>query len=567
MWQIVINGPGYFDTSFDLREGSATLGRAEENDIVLSGDLVSRRHARFHVKGDLLQVEDLGSRNGTRLNGRQLTGMADVSPGDTVTVGDNTLAVRQPSREESARTDQMGASPSGSVRVVESVRSMGPVVVSKDVRESLVMAALDNVIPFEFSNPFAEEGDGGSGGGSGPRAALPQAGSVLLLYKLAEMLAQSRTLQEFLDGVADRLVERLGASTTVVMMRHGEGVMVPAAVRHSARLQRGEVPVSDAIVDEALRKGAALAIADVRDDARFGGRESVLIYAGDHVVCVPLGQAPYKGVLYLTVTGVQREALEQLVDLCTAVGHMVSTAVDKYEREQAPASERLRRTLERFHPPEVVEKRATELLAAGAARPNLMEARDATVLSVELLGFTAWQVGAEPDAVAEVLSDLQQRVAGIVFSFDGTVATLCAETGLCLFGAPYGRPDDAVRAVRAGLALQAHWDRRMAKHPAGGQLRLRVGISSGTVQAGTVGFDTRLEYAVVGEAAQSAAALRQAAKPGQVLIGESTLAHVGQRFDCDPAGQVTLPSGRKQASHVVLEEDMAALTSPGMAIR
>ncbi|MBM4380189.1 MAG: FHA domain-containing protein [Deltaproteobacteria bacterium] len=567
MWQIVINGPGYFDTSFDLREGSATLGRAEENDIVLSGDLVSRRHARFHVKGELLQVEDLGSRNGTRLNGRQLTGLADVALGDTVTVGDNTLAVRQPSREESVRTDQMVGG-SGPVRVVESGRSMGPVVVSKDVRESLVLAALDNVVPFEFSNPFAEEGDGGGAAhGSGPKPALPQAGSVLLLYKLSEMLAQSRTLQEFLDGVADRLVERLGASTTVVMMRHGDGVMVPAAVRHSARLQRGEVPVSDAIVDEALRKGAALAIADVRDDARFGGRESVLIYAGDHVVCVPVGQAPYKGVLYLTVTGVQREALEQLVDLCTAVSHLVSTAVDKYEREQAPASERLRRALERFHPPEVVEKRATELLAAGPPKPNLLEGKEATVLSVELLGFTAWQPTAPPEAVTELLSDLQQRVAGIVFSFDGTVASLCGETALCLFGAPYGRPDDAVRAVRAGLALQAHWDRRMAKHPAGGQLRLRVGISSGKVQAGTVGFDTRLEYAVVGEAVTAAAALRQAAKPGQVLIGETTFAHVGQRFDCDPAGHVALPSGRKQAGYVVLEEDMAALTSPGMAIR
>ena len=567
MWQIVINGPGYFDTSFDLHDGSATLGRAEENDIVLSGDLVSRRHARFHVKGDFLQVEDLGSRNGTRLNGKPLTGLSDVGPGDTVTVGDNTLAVRQPSREETARTDQVsGGSGSGSVRVVESGRSMGPVLVSKDVRESLVLAALDNVVPFEFSNPFAEDAEAG-GQGSGPRPALPQAGSVLLLYKLAEMLAQSRTLQEFLDGVADRLVERLGASTTVVMMRHGDGVMVPAAVRHSAKLQRGEVPVSDAIVEEALRKGAALAIADVRDDARFGGRESVLIYAGDHVVCVPVGGQPFRGVLYLTVTGVQREALEQLVDLCTAVGHMVSTAVDKYEREQAPASERLRRTLERFHPPEVVEKRATELLASGPPRPNLLEAKEATVLGVELLGFAAWQATAAPEAVAEILSDLHQRVAGIVFSFEGTVATLCGETGLCLFGAPYARPDDAVRAVRAGLALQAHWDRRMAKHPAGGQLRLRVGISSGPVQAGTVGFDTRLEYTVVGEPVAGASALRQVAKPGQVWISEATYALVGQRFDCDPAGHIVLPSGRKQAGHVVLEEDMAALTSPGLAIR
>ena len=56
MWQLIINGPGYFDTAYDLPEGVTTLGRADENDIVLSGDLVSRKHARIHVKADDLQV-------------------------------------------------------------------------------------------------------------------------------------------------------------------------------------------------------------------------------------------------------------------------------------------------------------------------------------------------------------------------------------------------------------------------------------------------------------------------------------------------------------------------------
>ena len=46
MWQLIINGPGYFDTAYELPEGVTHMGRADENDIVLSGDLVSRKHAR-----------------------------------------------------------------------------------------------------------------------------------------------------------------------------------------------------------------------------------------------------------------------------------------------------------------------------------------------------------------------------------------------------------------------------------------------------------------------------------------------------------------------------------------
>ena len=56
MWQIIINGPGYFDTSYELPEGVTHLGRADENDIVLGGDLVSRRHARLVVAGNTLNI-------------------------------------------------------------------------------------------------------------------------------------------------------------------------------------------------------------------------------------------------------------------------------------------------------------------------------------------------------------------------------------------------------------------------------------------------------------------------------------------------------------------------------
>src|SRR4051794_15602046 len=68
MWQLLINGPGYFDTAYDLPEGVTQVGRADENDVVLSGDLVSRKHCRIHVKAEGVVFEDLGSRNGTKLN-------------------------------------------------------------------------------------------------------------------------------------------------------------------------------------------------------------------------------------------------------------------------------------------------------------------------------------------------------------------------------------------------------------------------------------------------------------------------------------------------------------------
>lgn len=565
MWQIIINGPGYFDTPYDLPEGVTTLGRAEENDIVLSGDLVSRRHAKFHVHGDELEVEDLGSRNGSRVNGQPLQGTQRVYAGDLVTVGENTLAIRQPAQVESAATEMVDLG-AGNVRWVGRGADIGPsVLLSRNLSESVVLKALDNVVtPFEFENPFGAPDDVPREEKTPPPMQL---GSLFLLYKTAELLATSKSLQSFLDGAIDRALERIHATTAVVLVRHSSGTLVPAAVRHAGQLAKGEVPVSDAIVNEAIGKGAALVVQDVRDDARFRARESVVMYGVDQVVCVPLGrEAPFKGVLYLNMKGQNPAHLEQILDLSTALGHLISTALEKFQNsEQKPHLERLRRSLERFHPPEVVEKRVSEFLRGAAVRVTNLEEKPCTVVTCEIAGFGKWQQNNRTDQVMELLNDFYQRFTGIIFSFDGSISSMNGESVTAVFGAPYGRTDEALRAVRAALALKTDWERQMQKRPEIDQLRLRFGLSSGKVVSGVVGIDTRLEFTAVGEPVTTAVHLCGSGEGGQILITGKTLALIGARFDVNPLGERPLKAGALKAPvFEVLEEDMAQLTSPGV---
>ncbi|MFL5319543.1 MAG: adenylate/guanylate cyclase domain-containing protein [Myxococcaceae bacterium] len=561
MWQIIINGPGYFDTPYDLPDGVTTLGRAEENDIVLSGDLVSRRHARFHAKGDDLQVEDLGSRNGSKLNGQPLTGQVVVKPGDIVSVGENSLAIRQPAQVENAATEMVDVG-AGGVRFFGQGTNIGnSVLLSRNVTDSVVLKALDNVTPFELSNPFADEE-------RDDKTPPPmQMGNLFLLYKTAELLATSKSLQAFLENAIDRFLERIKASTAVVLVRHSSGTLVPATVRHGGQLAKGEVPVSDAIVAEALSKGTALVVSDVRDDARFRERESVVMYGADQVVCVPLGkEAPFKGVLYLNLKGQNPTHLEQILDLTTALSYLIATALEKFQvTDKQPQLDRFRRTLERFHPHDVVEKRLAEFQKGGALRFTHLEEKPCTILCCEIASFSKWQQGNRPDQVGELLNDFYQRFTGIVFSFEGSVSGSMGEGMMAVFGAPYGKPDEALRAVRSALALKVDWDRQMAKRPEIDRLRLRIGLSTGKVAAGLVGIETRLEFTAVGDAVTAAASLCGSADAGQILVTGKTLALIGARFDVTPLGERALKGGAlKLPVFEVLEEDMAALTSPGI---
>jgi hypothetical protein len=69
-----------------LRKSVTTVGRALDNDIVLDTGDVSRHHARLEFHDDQLRVTDLGSTNGTRVNGKAIRGHA-VAPGDEITFG------------------------------------------------------------------------------------------------------------------------------------------------------------------------------------------------------------------------------------------------------------------------------------------------------------------------------------------------------------------------------------------------------------------------------------------------------------------------------------------------
>ena len=80
------------ETRFALRDGATSIGRSSASDIVLkSDDYASGRHAQLTRHGGLLYVEDLGSTNGTFVNGRKTVGATPLRHGDSVRVGSTTF--------------------------------------------------------------------------------------------------------------------------------------------------------------------------------------------------------------------------------------------------------------------------------------------------------------------------------------------------------------------------------------------------------------------------------------------------------------------------------------------
>jgi pSer/pThr/pTyr-binding forkhead associated (FHA) protein len=80
------------ETRFEIGDGETSVGRSSDSNIVLkSDDYASGRHAQLTRHGGLLYVEDLGSTNGTFVNGRKTVGATPLRHGDTVRVGSTTF--------------------------------------------------------------------------------------------------------------------------------------------------------------------------------------------------------------------------------------------------------------------------------------------------------------------------------------------------------------------------------------------------------------------------------------------------------------------------------------------
>jgi DNA-binding winged helix-turn-helix (wHTH) protein len=88
-----------------LYEGENLLGRVPEGVVRLSSEKASRRHARVVVDGDRAVLEDLGSKNGTFLNGRRVEGSVRLTEADRIVVGREVLVLCQGPSPGTTETD------------------------------------------------------------------------------------------------------------------------------------------------------------------------------------------------------------------------------------------------------------------------------------------------------------------------------------------------------------------------------------------------------------------------------------------------------------------------------
>jgi adenylate cyclase len=210
------------------------------------------------------------------------------------------------------------------------------------------------------------------------------------------------------------------------------------------------------------------------------------------------------------------------------------------ERKKAEAKlERDAATRERFQrllSPDLAERVVSgELMVEKGGKDRI-----ATVLFVDIRGFTTFSENHQASEVLRLLNEYYEVLVEVVFQHEGTVDKFIGDEMMVIWGAPVVHDDDPHRSVMAALEMKtalAEFNRKslIAGHP---EIKFGIGINTGNLMAGYIGSSHTMSYSVIGDTVNTASRLCSLAQPDQILISENTWNHVKNRFDTIPLGMI-----------------------------
>ncbi len=192
----------------------------------------------------------------------------------------------------------------------------------------------------------------------------------------------------------------------------------------------------------------------------------------------------------------------------------------------------------------------SDLINSGILPPNTVTA---TILFTDLKNFSSISEKKSSEALMIWLNEYLSAMTDIVINHHGIVNKFTGDGVISVFGIPIPRNTveeiaiDAQNAVNCALAMEEHLlELNRQWHQQGEpEIKMRVGIYTGTVTVGSLGGKNRLEYGVIGDSVNIASRLESFEKerhPGicRILIAQETLSHLGGKFQVESWGDFCL---------------------------
>jgi adenylate cyclase len=524
MARLIISSPDGKNGILELNKPVITVGRGNANDLVLNDSSVSRFHAVIKLRDNSIFVADRGSTNGIVLNDNKISQETELKDGDVALVGQYRL--RLENLDENGIQVRRGEWPSTLNQIMRGRPEHSALPRSSDFPSSELTDLAGRVKKLERENYL-----------------------LTVLYEAGKALNSKLALEHICDQVVSLACLIEGVERGFVMLFNEQGeVMRQSEVRYrdpSSTGSRPQIILSTRVLEMIRKEKQPILIEDVNVDERFSGSESLKISGLRSAMCAPLvGTDRLFGILYVDNLEKASAFTQEELNVFALVAAQAGAAIDNAVAHEKIAQQSLQRSaLERFLAPEVVEM--------VVANPDIRLGgvnQEVTVLFADIRDFTAMSEEMEPGRVVEILNEYFTRVTDVIFDNGGTLDKYIGDAVMAVFGAPISKGNDAASAVNSAIQIQRllielNRDAVARRWP---ELRVGIGINTGSAVAGNIGSPRRLDYTVVGDAVNTAQRLMTNAAGGQILVAESTAKKLGKSFHLERLPEMKV-KGRSEA--------------------
>jgi adenylate cyclase len=472
-----------------------TIGRHPHNTVQILDRIVSKEHAQILRQPDgRFLYRDLGSLNGSFMKDQRIHDHPLVD-GDEITLGGTIVVFQEQSPQASQAAQHVSIQP--------------PVSSDKAFIQRSLHASADFLPEREILDVDALRAD-------------------YEKLRLAHELGRSLGLEVDLDGLLEKIImkafELIPADRGVILLMEEDGPKPRVAKTRDGRNEH--IILSRSILSEVVQQKTAVLSSDASADSRFQGARSIIMQGIRSTMTVPLlHQEQLLGIMHLDSMIATGAFGEKDLQIFASIGSQAAVAIHnsllarKIEQEA-----KTRAQFQRLLSPNLVE----QVVAGNLQLEKGGALTEVTLLFSDIRGFTAMSERRQPQEIVRMLNEYFELMVDVIFKHEGTLDKFVGDEIIAIFGAPVALPSAEIKAVECAvdmLAVLAEFNRvRVAEGQE--EIKIGIGINTGTVVTGAIGSSRALQYTAIGDAVNTASRLCSVAKANEILISEPTYARV-----------------------------------------
>lgn len=339
MPQLIIRSSDHQTENVKLGRLRTTIGRSARSDVCIPDAFASRLHAEVRQEGDAYWLQDLGSANGTRYNGNQVTMPIPLFSGGEIQIGETSIIF------DDERLDKT----KNATLIADNTEALNPAM-------TIAFSHRKNPTSEILESQFTSRND-----------------LLGLISKVGITLLSSSDLDDTLNQVATLVFEAVPAERCVIMLRDEstEGGMKIVVARVRGKDEKlEEVRISRTVMDEVMKNGKSVLTSDAQADPRFASQTMALLGIRS-VLAVPLSvdERDVFGIVYADSPTYEATFAEEHLNILTTLASVAAIRVENASLMEARFErERMERELElateiqqRFQPSEAPKMEGYQL--------------------------------------------------------------------------------------------------------------------------------------------------------------------------------------------------------------